>query len=101
MKSPVERNRATWRCREEGLGYIIRLGDLIFKNSFHQAQIYSFYSWRTTKSLTHRRYESRTGTGWFSVRNSFGGPRLPNTSIVINVLVLQQGHFSQSVPDRH
>jgi hypothetical protein len=43
------------------------------------------------------RYESGTGTGWFPVRNSFGGPRLPNTSIVINVPVLQQGHFLSKV----
>src|SRR5690606_5635855 len=34
-----------------------------------------------------------TGTFWISNKYIFGGPRLPNTSMVINVPVLQKGHF--------
>jgi hypothetical protein len=55
-----------------------------------------FHFWQQQNPLPVR-YESGTGTGWFSIRYSLGGPRLPNTSIVINVPVLQQGHFLSNV----
>lgn len=38
-----------------------------------------------------------TGTILFSIRNCCGGPRLPNTSMVIIIPVLQQGHLCKSV----
>ena len=43
------------------------------------------------------RYGCGTGAGWVFSKYFFGGPLEPNTSIVINVPVLQQGHLRKWV----
>jgi hypothetical protein len=80
------------------LSHAIKFGNLIFLKGFHQGNTLMFLIFGGQKVPHPSRYESGTGTGWFSVRNSVGGPRLPNTSIVINVPVLQQGHFLALAP---
>jgi hypothetical protein len=90
-------NRLIWRSREEELSYTIRFWCPDFSEGFSLVVIPAVYHfWRQQNPLPVR-YESGTGTGWFSIRYSLGGPRLPNTSIVINVPVLQQGHFLSKV----
>ena len=84
----------SWRGVE--LHYQVR--QLDFSEGFSLVLISDvFHFCQTIKSLTHRHYESETGTGWFSIRYSLGGPRFPNTSTVINVPILQQGHFLSKV----
>ena len=47
------------------------------------------------KILTRK--DQFTGSEGLSNKYCGGGPRLPNTSMVINVPVLQQGHFLSNV----